>query len=269
MKDVNCLGRDIKNINTLKLLEICFTLFKWHGLPNTMDELRLEQSLSFNGSAVAGFSETYGLVNGILGSYTGLDFYGYPNGDIRVLSMFNGYSFTPDKAVICYNNKIFTPNIYIVEYFANVLTAIDKTLNVNLKAIKTPVVFKSNSNLKLTVENFAKEYDNDEPYIFIKDKLDELENFKVFQTGATLYTDELIKLRKDIKSIFLTLMGVDNVEVEKKERLITGEIEGNNKQISLYADSMLFMRQKFCDEFNSVFKDIIETPISVEFRGGI
>ena len=51
----------------------------------------------------------------------------------------------------------------------------------------------------------------------------------------------------------LHFYGINNLQTEKKERLITDEASSNNELINLNLQSFLIPRQKACDEFNEKF----------------
>ena len=60
----------------------------------------------------------------------------------------------------------------------------------------------------------------------------------------------------------LTRIGINNTNIQKKERLISNEVDSNLMEIMSHAYSMLDERTKFCEEVNKKF----DLDISVEFR---
>ena len=51
----------------------------------------------------------------------------------------------------------------------------------------------------------------------------------------------------------LTFLGIDNANTDKKERLITDEVESNNELIYFYLNCFYKTRKKACDEINKKF----------------
>ena len=87
------------------------------------------------------------------------------------------------------------------------------------------------------------------------------------QTGAS--AQNLIALwdhLNNVKSEFLTAFGINNLNTaDKKERLLTDEVNSNNDSIALNAAYRLDQRKHFCDNFNSVFGTNISCEIRHEF----
>ena len=48
-------------------------------------------------------------------------------------------------------------------------------------------------------------------------------------------------------------MGIDNANTDKRERLITNEVESNDQLISYYLNCFYKTRKKACDEINEKF----------------
>ena len=65
----------------------------------------------------------------------------------------------------------------------------------------------------------------------------------------------------------LTFFGINNVNVIKKERLVTGEANQNNEQIYFNKNSMLKSRLQACNELNTKFNLNISVEITEESEG--
>ena len=59
-----------------------------------------------------------------------------------------------------------------------------------------------------------------------------------------------------------TDLGVNNANMDKKERMVANEVEANNEQVKACEDVMLKARQEACKQINRIFG----TNISVERR---
>ena len=51
----------------------------------------------------------------------------------------------------------------------------------------------------------------------------------------------------------LTTLGINNANTEKRERLITDEVEANNEMIEICSDVMLKAREEACKRINNMF----------------
>ena len=56
--------------------------------------------------------------------------------------------------------------------------------------------------------------------------------------------------KKEIWNEALTFLGVNNIMLEKKERLVTDEASGNNELINMNLNSYFKLRKKACEEIN-------------------
>ena len=126
-----------------RLIELSIAMFDWTGLPDTIDPRFLELTLFKYGQAVFFEDEVMGylaLTNAVQG---GFDVYGYPVAS-RAYSPYNNYqkNLTLDDSVIIYNNYLRTPSSLDVEVFAKRLYNLDRVIDVNANAQKTPVLIK-------------------------------------------------------------------------------------------------------------------------------
>lgn len=243
---------------------IAQSLFKWNNLPASMDANYLEKSLFLQGRASAILIRSTGeIINTNYSEFSYPNIYDMPN---KIDAIANNFHMTvkKDDFVICRNNVMFVPTVLYVNYFAEIVKDIDLTLRVNLKAQKTPTTFTGSKEQQQALENFFMKYDGNQPYIFLKENLADQIKLGCFKTDAPFIADKLTEMKKDYKNEFLTFLGVNNVDVEKKERLITDEVNANNQNISTNFETMYKCRRDFCVEFNEKFKDFIDKPISVE-----
>ena len=140
-----------------------------------------------------------------------------------------------------------------MELFALRLYEAEQTAMVNIKAQKTPVLLLMDEKQRLTMENIYSQYDGNRPVIF-GDKNSLGENvIKAINTQAPFIADKIINYKKEIWNEALTFLGINNIMVDKKERLITDEANSNNELINLNLQSYLAPRQEACRQFNEKF----------------
>ena len=51
----------------------------------------------------------------------------------------------------------------------------------------------------------------------------------------------------------MTFLGVNNANMDKRERLVTNEVEANNQQVQASEDVMLKARERACKLINKMF----------------
>ena len=140
-----------------------------------------------------------------------------------------------------------------MELFALRLYEAEQTAMVNIKAQKTPVLLLMDEKQRLTMENLYSQYEGNRPVIF-GDKNSLGENvIKAINTQAPFIADKIIDYKKEIWNEALTFLGINNIMIDKKERLITDEANSNNELINLNLQSYLAPREEACRQFNEKF----------------
>jgi hypothetical protein len=148
--------------------------------------------------------------------------------------------------------------------YARRLYEIERTLDVNVKAQKTPVLITCSENQRLTMKNLYMQYDGNEPFIFGDKNLD-LNSIKVLKTDAPFLGDQLNMLKREIFNEALTYLGISNINVQKKERMVTDEVTRNMGSIEAQKYTRLNARKDACKKINKMFG----LEIDVEYREDI
>ena len=263
---------DSTYIDYLRRMErICLSMFEWPGLPNSMDSRFLEKSLFYNGSAVLLKDEKYGFINvncadsgylNIYGLPTKLNCYSHQYQSERVV--YSGLIEGEDQSNQCIlvkNNWERIPTIQTIQLFAYRLYLAQRSCDVNIMAQRTPVMILGTEKQKLTLENLYNKYDGNQPFIFGDKDIISPDMLKSINTQAPVVFNEITEYKKEIWNEFLTFIGVNNIDVEKKERLISGESSSNNEIINLNLQSYLAPRKEACKQFNELFGTNIDVRI--------
>jgi hypothetical protein len=245
-----------------RLMELSVSMFKWENLPDTVDQRYIEMELFRNGSVVYFNDEYIGnlcldvLFNG------NFDVYGYPI-KRRAYSYYNNYNKELDNtnSVIVYNNYIRTNSETAVRMYAKRLYNLDRIIDVNANAQKTPVLIRASEKQRLSMLNLYKEYNGNSPFIFGDKDLD-LSDIKAISTQAPYVSDKIYTLKTQIWNEALTYLGISNINIQKKERLITDEVMRNQGGTIASRYSRLESRQKAVNEINKMFG----TNISVTYQ---
>lgn len=244
-----------------KLLELGISRFQWNDLPPTIDERFLELTLMTDGQAIYFRDDVMGdlALQVMIGGP--LDVYRVPIE--RTAFAANGYNkrLNNTNSVIIWNNLLRTNTYYIVLKYAKLLYDLDQIINVNLRAQKTPVLIKGTPQQKMTLENVYKQYDGNEPVIFGYQNLD-LNDITVLKTDAPYVADRIYDMKTKYWNEALTALGISNVTMSKKERLITDEVNRSMGGTVAMRNSGLEARRYAADQINAMFG----TNISVNFR---
>ena len=245
-----------------RLLERAINMYEWKNLPNTVDERFLELTLFSDGMAVF-FQDDGGLGYLCLQCMIGgeLDVYRIPID--RTAYATNGYQMrlNNQNSVIIFNNYTHTNSMLDVEMYARRLYEIDRTIDVNVKAQKTPVLIRATENQRLTLKNLYMQYDGNEPFIFGDKQLD-MDGIKALKTDAPYVADKLNILKRQIWNEALTYLGIENSNTEKRERLVSDEITSNLGGVTAQRFCRLNARRKAAEQINKMFG----LDIQVDFR---
>lgn len=244
-----------------RLKELAVSRFKWNNIPDSVDPRFLEMCLYEKGMAIGFEDEVMGVLtlDVIIGGQ--LSVYNEPIS--RTAFANNGYqkTLTPYDSVICWNNRLRQPSSQVIEFYAYKLYELDRTIDVNVRAQRTPVLVKATENQRLTMLNLYAQYDGFEPFIFGTDNLD-INNLQAINTNAPYVADKVQLQKEKIFNECLTYLGIANVSVSKKERLISDEVERGMGGTYASRNSALSMREDFCRKMNDMFG----LNMSVEFN---
>lgn len=235
-----------------RLVELSISMFKWKNLPDSVDPRFLELTLFTDGQAVFFEDEVMGylaLQNAMGG---GFDVYRIPTN--RRAYAVNGYQKQLDEndSVIIYNNYLHTNSMLDVQMFAKRLYNLDRAIDVNANAQKTPILLLCDDSERLTLENMYMQYDGNKPVIKGVKGLNP-NAFTVLKTDAPFVADKLYQLKTQIWNEALTYLGISNINITKKERLITDEVTRNQGGTIASRYSRLQSRREACKKINEMF----------------
>ncbi|MBR2871004.1 MAG: hypothetical protein IKB98_06500 [Clostridia bacterium] len=244
-----------------KITELCISMFEWKNLPETVDPRYLELALMSDGRAVFFKDEVMGYL--ALRCMIGGRWNVYDIPTERTAYAVNGYQnrLNPEDSVIIYNNMLRTPSIMEIETYAERLWDLDRTIDINIKAQKTPLLLQCNEKQRLTLINLYKNYDGNMPVIFADKNLD-MDSLGVVKTDAPFIADGLFAMKTHLWNEMLTYMGISNISYQKRERLISDEVTRSQGGTIAIRYSKLNARRQACDEINRMFG----LNISCDFR---
>lgn len=261
-----------------RMKKICLSMFEWVNLPSSMDSRFLEKTLFYEGQASLLYDEKYGYINTKCADGGYLNIYELPtklhcysmqySADRNVYEGFKEEN-PNNQCVLVMNNWERIPTVNTIELFAYRLYLAQRSCDVNVMATRTPVLILGTEKQKLTMENLYNKYDGNQPFIFGDKDIISNDMLKAISTQAPYVTDKLSEYKKEIWNEFLSFIGVNNIDVEKKERLITGESSANNEVINLNLQSYLAPRKEACKKFNELFGLEGENAIDVRIRSDL
>ena len=257
----------INYLDRLKL--IACSLFTWEGL----DEVAgfgasrfLEMSLYENGRACFVKDKDLGYLALKVNPSDKLNVYNLPE---KVLAWSIGYNknYKFDDVVYIMNNLLELPISSTINFFAYRLYETERTIDTNLIAQKTPVLIEGDTKTILTLKNTYMSFAGNTPFIFGNKDYNINQKLNALKTDAPYLIDKLELHKHEIWNEALTFLGIDNANTDKKERLITDEVESNNELINYYLNCFYKTRKQACDLINKKYgldikiklnKDVLE-----------
>ena len=153
----------------------------------------------------------------------------------------------------------------MVKIYSKRLYNLDRIIDVNANAQKTPVLLQGSEMQRLTLLNLYKEYDGNAPVIFGDKNLD-INGLKCITTEAPYVADKIYTLKTQIWNEALTYLGISNLNIQKKERLVSDEVIRNQGGTIASRYSRLQARRNACEEINKMFGLEIEVDYRDDFR---
>lgn len=247
-----------------QLTEIALNVFEWINLPDTVDERYMEYNLYYKGFVLYFRDEIIGdmcLPCTIGGE---LDVYTIPTR--RQAFAVNGYTkwCTPKDSVIIFNNYLHTSTAYTIERYALRCAAIQRAIDINVNAQKTPILITCTEQQRLTMENVFMQFDGNKPVIFASENFDS-DQVRVLKTDAPYVAQNLKYLQHQTWNEALTFLGVENSNQDKRERLVADEVGSNYGNVEAQRNVMLNSRKDACKKINAMFG----TKIDVKFRSSL
>lgn len=249
---------ELQNVRTFdyyfnRLSNIALAIYEWTDLPSTVDPRFLELSIYRNGMCLFFKDEVLDRFDALPCMIGGtFDTHNIPI--LRRAYAANGYQYECDNSnsVIIYHNYMHGVPLWDIEMFATRLAEYQRTEDVNVRAQKTPVMALADDNQKAAWENIMLSYMGNIPLILGNKSLDP-HALQVLKTDAPFTADKIEELRVQVWNDAMSYLGVSNVNVTKKERLITDEVQRNMGGVLASRYSPLEMRKMACKEINEMF----------------
>lgn len=239
--------------NRLRL--IAKTMFEWTGFPDTINTRFLEKMLYYYGSCCFYDDDTYGLMVARCNTCNIMNIYDEPT-EVQTISadpLYTPKSLKVGKdCVLIRNNVEMIPTDYTIQLFASRLYNCQRSIDVNTNQQKFPFIFLCDKNELLTFKKIFDDMENNEMAIYAEKNLN-IEGIKALQTGVPFVVDKLTMQKHEIWNEAMSFLGINNANTDKKERLITDEVNSNNELLDMMNDVFLNQRKLACEEINKKY----------------
>lgn len=217
------------------LLELAANRFSWSGLPIEIDPRFLEMTLAYNGLALFYRDEKYNAFMTPRATPSGwFNVYDNPTAFTTYGNRFIGKRILAQNCVPMWANYTRTPDLDIIGIYASKLANFDRTIEINSSNARQPKIAAVSENVKLSAVNFNRQVDEGNSFIQVNgdDNLRSLADMiTAFDLGVNPDTVEKLHIvRTRLWNECMGLLGIDNANQDKKERLVEGETDANNNQ---------------------------------------
>jgi hypothetical protein len=156
----------------------------------------------------------------------------------------------------CYvirNNDLMLPNFPIVRHYAFKLTNIDRAIDTNIEAQKTPIIVRCTDRQRLSLKNAINQRRDNEPVIWTTDQANISDMVSTLDLNAPAVFKDLQTQKHMILNEVFTDFGINNANMDKRERMVANEVEANNEQVKASEDVLLKVREEACKNINRIF----------------
>lgn len=182
----------------------------------------------------------------------------------------DGYTkvLTEDEFVIMYDNTEKRPIYMDIMQYSERLSICDRTGDINILQQRTPRIWSVPNDKEKTFNDLLNNVDAYQETVVGYEGLN-IESVQCILQPAPYITEKLDLHREKIYNRFLSFIGITTLTLEKKERMITNEIEAQiggsvAKRFSRYEP-----RLEAINEINEKFKDYLEKPIKLKYYDGV
>lgn len=247
-----------------QLAQLAIASIEW-DVPDTVDPIYLERALFYHGKAIV-FATDEGLV-ALAGFGSSLpNVYGIPT--LRRVNAANGFTAELDNtnSVIVYNNVTRTNGQCRASMYAQRLAELDRIIELNAKAQKTPVLLKAPKEAELSVANAYAEYDTNAEVIKINNDF-QPEAISAVNLAVPFEGNNIRALQQDIYAQYMRERGIGSSNTGKAERLNTSEVAAGNSGLLMYQAALMQPRLQACKLINQRFAEVLGgKEVSCRFR---
>ena len=257
---VHCRNTALVEFYTRYLLQKVISVFEFSGLPETWADNYFKYVLFGEGVIAVINTDRYGVICQNCG-LSGYNVFYQPTTVIVANPLLPGLrEFTVgENCQIIKLQPNYSGVMDLVTTYADLMALALETTGANLLNSKLSYVFFADN--KTAAESFKKLYDklaSGEPMAVIDKNLLKEDGSVAWQmftqnVGANYVTGELLNDMKTIEDQFNTIVGIPNANTQKRERMITDEVNRNNVDTQSRVNLWLETMQKDIDKVNAMF----------------
>lgn len=248
-----------------EMLTLAENVFEFENLPDFIDVAFLNKKLLRDGS-IAFFKDEYlgviALPYTVMGT---LDIYQRPQ-KIMAIAPNGSYRriLNPDEYVIMYDNNGRYPLFLDITQYAERIALDTRTIDINILQQRTPRFWKTSSDKERSIRDIINNVDGLENTVLTYEDIN-LDDIQLILEPAPYVADKIDIQKEKLWNEFLRLIGIANMNFQKKERNIKDEVLASQGGTIASRYSRFEPRQKAIKQINEKFG----TNINVRYYDGI
>jgi len=147
----------------------------------------------------------------------------------------------------------------MVDIFSQRLASCDCGIDVNIMNSRLAYIAEAESRSQAdTIKRIMDDVSEGEPLVVYRDNVLNATPMQLFFNNLkqNFIATELLDAKRSIINEFLTLLGVNNANTDKKERLITNEVDANNEELAVNIGEFESNLERCNNRINSMFPDL-------------
>lgn len=240
------------------LIELCVNRFNWTGLPTTVDVRYLEMTLFSKALCVFYWDKEFNRYLTLNASGVGkVNMYDNPTKFTVIGNTMVNKELSPSECVPIWANYTRSPDLDIVLVYANRLAEIDRTIEINTKQLRRNKLVFASQNTRLSMANIDRQIDEGQEKLYVTKGTFEKGDIDSIDIGVDAHSIEtLIMARERTWANAMTMLGINNFNTEKKERLVSAEVDGGDEQIDQMKNIALNARQQACKRIKEMYPNL-------------
>ena len=254
------------NMYFRQMLALAENVFEFENLNKFVDVSYLNKTLLRQGSIAFFKDEVLGLLALPYRSLSTLDIYGRPK-KIEVFSKANNYHRILKKKefVIMYDNNGRYPLYLDISQMAQRIANCVRTQDINISQQKTPRVWKASSESLTTIRAMLNNIDSNVESVVAHESAAAIDDLECVLQPAPYVADKIDLHLKELWAEYFRLIGVANIQEQKRERVIQDEMIASQGGTIASRYSRFQPRQNAIDQINERFNE----NLSVRYYDGI
>lgn len=222
-----------------------------HGAPESWDMEYFMLHLLLDGK-ICITDTTIGVVPLMCGT-TGYNIYNRPTTCVIANPVLGNFERTiGDDCALIHLKNDYLGIQNLIDLYSYFLSAADSSIAVNLMNSKVSFIGECTTKSQLlAIKKMYDKISEGEPAVFVGDGIKS--NFTYLNPSNTFIADKIVEIRKEFRDEFLALMGIANANTNKKERLISAEVNASNTETDYNVYHWLQNIQSGLDTANRLF----------------